>query len=138
MQQTLVFHHIGVACESIDADVRAWSILGYIADGAPFIDLGQGIRGLFMVGAGPRIELLEPTVGSMTLEPWLKRRTKLYHCGYIVSDFDEAMLWLQSTGAALARDAAHSVYFGSRIAFLMMPNMALIEIIESPDRANVA
>jgi methylmalonyl-CoA/ethylmalonyl-CoA epimerase len=130
MTHPMDFHHIGVACAAIEVEAQTWSLLGYQPEGEPFVDEAQGIRGQFMVGPGPRMELLEPTDGSTTLDPWLRRRIKLYHCGYLVPDFDAAAQWLQQAGATVARDAMRSVYFNSRIMFLMMPNMALVEIIE--------
>jgi methylmalonyl-CoA/ethylmalonyl-CoA epimerase len=130
-----VFHHLGVACESIADETETWTSLGYSPEGPPFVDQAQGIRGLFMVGSGPRIELLEATNGSSTLAPWIKRRVKFYHMGYLVRSFDAALETLLAGGATIARSPMMSVYFEARIAFLMMPNMALIEIVDArPDR----
>jgi methylmalonyl-CoA/ethylmalonyl-CoA epimerase len=126
----LSFHHLGIACERVEAEAETWSLLGYRAEGGPFEDPGQGIRGAFMVGPGPRLELLEPTPGSDTLAPWLKRRIKVYHSGYMAAKFDETLARLCASGAAMAREPMHSVYFQGRIAFLMLPNMSLIELIE--------
>jgi len=124
------FHHLGVACDSLEGEFVSWRSLGYRPEGATFVDEAQGIRGQFLVGGGPRLELLEATEGSATLAPWLKRRVKFYHAGYLVGAFDRAMDALARRGARVAREPAPSVYFGARIAFLMMPNMALIEVIE--------
>jgi methylmalonyl-CoA/ethylmalonyl-CoA epimerase len=125
------FHHLGVACESIAAEIANWELLGYHSDGAPFVDEEQGIRGLFMVGGGPRIELLEAISGSSTLTPWIKRRVKLYHMGYLVDSFDAVMETLIADGATVARSPMISLFFGARIVFLMMPNMALIELVDT-------
>ena len=132
------FHHLGVACESIEADKATWLSLGYRLENAPFVDEAQGIRGLFMVGGGPRVELLEGLEGSMTLAPWIKRRVKFYHVGYLVQSLDAAMEKLLTSGATIARSPMMSVYFQSRIAFLMMPNLALIEIIDGQGKANAS
>lgn len=126
----LEFHHIGIACEAIDDDRPTWQMLGYRIDGERFVDPAQGIRGLFMVGGGPRIELLEPLEGSQTLAPWLKRRVKLYHAGFLAADFKPALAALVDAGGMVTREPIRSAYFGSLIAFVMMPNMALLEIIE--------
>ncbi len=126
-----VFHHLGVACENIAAETEIWTSFGYRVEAAPFIDEAQGIRGLFMVGDGPRIELLEATGQSSTLGPWIKRHVKFYHMGYLVSSFDGAIETLLGAGATVARSPMMSVFFEARIAFLMMPNMALIELIDA-------
>ena len=83
-----------------------------------------------MTGGGPRIELLEDIEGSSTLVPWLRRNTKLYHMGYFAADFDTTFNSIRSRRAIVLRDPVQSVYFGARIAFLLMPNGAVIEIIE--------
>jgi hypothetical protein len=132
------FHHVGVACESIDGEVSLWEALGYRLEGSAFIDEAQGIRGQFMTGGGPRIELLEATGESQTLAPWIKRRVKFYHMGYLVEAFEASMGTLIAEGATVTRQPMMSVYFGTRIAFLMMPNMALIEIIEARQNSNTS
>jgi methylmalonyl-CoA/ethylmalonyl-CoA epimerase len=124
------FHHLGVACEQIAADAVTWAALGYRPEGGVFVDEAQGIRGLFMIGGGPRIELLEATPGSDTLAPWLKRRVKLYHMGYLVPSLGHAIDALTAQGGVVAREPLLSAYFQAPIAFLMMPNLALIELIE--------
>ena len=126
----LAFHHIGVACERIDIETEFWTSLGYQAEGDPFIDEAQGIRAKFMTGAGPRIELIEDLDGSSTLAPWLKRDVKLYHMGYLADDFDSAIISVRSQRAIVLRAPMKSVYFGTRIAFFLMPNRAVIELIE--------
>jgi len=132
------FHHVGVACESIDGELSVWETLGYRPEGKTFIDDAQGIRGQFMTGGGPRIELLEATGGSQTLAPWIKRRVKFYHMGYLVEAFEASVDALVAEGATITRQPMMSVYFGTRIAFLMMPNMALIEIIEARQHSNAS
>ena len=126
----LEFHHVGVACERIDDETEFWAGLGYRAEGEPFVDGEQGIRARFMTGGGPRIELIEALEGSTTLAPWLKRNTKFYHMGYFADDFDAAFEALRSQRALVLRAPVQSTYFGARIAFLLMPNTAVIEIVE--------
>ena len=130
----LEFHHVGVACERIDDETEFWTGLGYQAEGEPFVDGEQGIRGRFMTGGGPRIELIEALEGSTTLAPWLKRNTKFYHMGYFADDFDAAFEQIRAQRALVLRAPVQSTYFGARIAFLLMPNTAVIEIMERRHR----
>ena len=51
--------------------------LGYKPEGNRFSDARQGVAGLFLVGGGPRLELLEPLDDSDTLLPWLKSGTRM-------------------------------------------------------------
>jgi methylmalonyl-CoA/ethylmalonyl-CoA epimerase len=129
--RALTFHHIGVTCNSISEEVESWASLGYAQENEPFVDDTQGIRGVFMTGGGPRVELLEAVAGSSTLAPWIKRGVKLYHTGYLTADFDAALESFVARGAVVTRAPAQSVYFGARIAFLMQANMLLVELIET-------
>src|SRR6476620_6735190 len=54
------FHHVGVACTDIPAEVTRLAAMGYAPEGVEFEDWRQGVRGLFMGGQSPRLELLEP------------------------------------------------------------------------------
>lgn len=106
--------------------------LGYQPDGADFTDPAQGIRGRFVVGPGPRLELLEQTVGSRVLEPWLAKGVKAYHFGYEVTALDAEVERLKSAGAILVTPPQPAVAFsGRRISFLMLKNMLLVELIEA-------
>ena len=70
------------------------AILGYRAEADDFADPVQGIRGRFLIGPGPRLELLAPLPGRDVLDPWLKAGVKLYHLAYEVTEMDAAIaLW---------------------------------------------
>ena len=73
------FHHIGVATEGIADAERTYADLGYQREGAEFCDHAQGVRGIFIVGPGPRLELLEALGDSTTLDPWLRAGSRMYH-----------------------------------------------------------
>jgi methylmalonyl-CoA/ethylmalonyl-CoA epimerase len=128
------FHHVGVACRDLESEARAMLILGYRAESADFSDPGQGIRGRFVVGSGPRMELLEQTPGSQVLEPWLAKGVKAYHFGYETAELEAEVERLKSAGAILVTPAKPAVAFGGRrISFLMLKNMFLVELIEAAD-----
>jgi methylmalonyl-CoA/ethylmalonyl-CoA epimerase len=58
--KSLEFHHIGVACKDIESETKISMNLGYEIEGEDFIDPVQGVSGRFLVGGGPRLELLAP------------------------------------------------------------------------------
>ena len=127
------FHHVGVACRSIETELRAWIQLGYRPEGAVFEDPIQKIRGLFVVGCGPRLELLEPEGEGSPVAGYVARGVKFYHQAFIARDFDGALADLGRIGAKLVAGPSPAVAFqGRRIAFLMAPGMNLIEIVEAP------
>jgi methylmalonyl-CoA/ethylmalonyl-CoA epimerase len=125
------FHHIGVACNSLDREAEGFKHLRYMPEGPDFEDPIQGIQGRFLVGQGPRVELLSPLRPGGVLDPWLRRGAKMYHLAYLVADLPLELARLQATGARLVAVPVPAVAFGGRaIAFLMLPNMMLVEFIQ--------
>ena len=124
------FHHIGVACRDLDSETSRFAALGYEQEGTDFTDPIQGVSGRFLVGGGPRLELLVPLSTEGCLAPWLKTGAKLYHLAYMTPDFDGEILRLRGQGAKTVVQPVPAVAFGGRrITFLMLPNMMLVELI---------
>jgi methylmalonyl-CoA/ethylmalonyl-CoA epimerase len=140
MTDDLEFHHVGVACRDIDGEATHFATLGYTIEGAAFEDHVQGVRGLFMVGRGPRMELLEPlrdaahdaSTANGVLAPWLSSGTKLYHLAYVAPDLPHAIDAMRKRRAKLVVAPVPAVAFAGReIAFVMLPNRLLIELISA-------
>lgn len=135
------FHHVGVACRDLDLEASRFALLGYRREGPDFEDPIQGVRGRFLIGGGPRMELLVSTGPGGVLAPWLKTGQKMYHLAYEVSDIVSACAALAGAGAKTVVPPVPAVAFGGRrISFLMLPNMLLVELIEAgpppaPDRS---
>lgn len=131
----LEFHHIGVATNNLEREETYYRLLGYTEEGNIFEDPLQGIKGKFLVAPGhPRIELLQNLEGSDTLTPWLEQGVKMYHTAYLTDDIHSQINELTSKRVKLMKEPLPAVAFDGRlIAFLMMPNRALIELIESPN-----
>lgn len=126
----LFFHHVGIACRAFAAEEEVFSALGYTRESEEFMDPIQGIFGVFLIGEGPRLELLRETAEGQRLTPWLRKGIKLYHFGYEVDDMDRAIAQLRAFGAGLVVAPVPAVAFGGRkIAFFMLPNRLLIELI---------
>lgn len=125
------FHHIGVACRSIEKEFPMFSLLGYTRESAEFIDEGQGVKGVFITAPGqPRLELMEDINDSGTLAPHIKNGNKMYHFAYKVADIEKAADVLKKSRARVISPLKQSTYFGRRICFLMLPNMYMIELVE--------
>ena len=125
------FHHIGYASFDVEKEKCLLACLGYKQAGDGFVDDVQGVSGIFMAGGGPRIELMEQTPGSITLQPWLNAGIKLYHMAYLVDDISHAIEKLRSERAKLIVPPVPAVAFvGKKIAFLMLPNKFMVEVIE--------
>lgn len=126
------FHHIGIACRKLDAEQAYWSVLGYTLESPEFEDPVQKVRGRFLTGPGPRLELLAPTAEDSPVQGVLQRRTKMYHQAFETREFDKALAALEDTGARRTAEPAAAIAFGGRrIVFLMLPNGNLLEIIEA-------
>lgn len=125
------FHHIGVACSDIDKEARHLSQLGYVPEGEDFVDPLQGIRGRFLTAGGPRLELVSQLQDGGVLSPWLDSGIKLYHLAYETADLEQSIVTLQAQRARLVVRPTPAVAFNDRhIAFLMLPNMLLVELIQ--------
>lgn len=132
----LRFHHVGVACRDLEAEERMYAQIGYTREGDDFEDPIQGVRGRFLIGGGPRLELLSELPGSTVLTPWLRKGVKMYHFAYEVSDLTAADTSVVSFGAKQLVAPSPAVAFAGRcIAFYMLPNGFVIEFIEAPLRS---
>lgn len=130
----MLFHHFGVACKNLDREMGIYSMLGYASEGPDFEDPIQGVRGRFLVGGGPRVEILEALPGSDVLDPWLQNGSRIYHQAFEVSDILTTIELLENKRARVIVQPVPSVAFDGRlICFLMLKNMMLIELIESSD-----
>jgi methylmalonyl-CoA/ethylmalonyl-CoA epimerase len=128
---SLSFHHVGVACRDLQSEVQRLAPLGYRQEGSFFVDETQGVEGAFLVGGGPRLEILRPLTRDGVLSPWLKSGTKLYHLAYAVGlDMQSELFALRAQGAKQVVAPVPAIAFGgAEICFLMMPNMLLVELI---------
>jgi methylmalonyl-CoA/ethylmalonyl-CoA epimerase len=132
MMDGLRFHHLGVACRNLDRELRAFQVLGYEMLGEVFSDPIQGIRGCFLRGCGPDLELLAPLHDSSPLKPWLDRGVKIYHHAYEVDSLRDAMERLVAQGAIMMSPPKQAAAFSGReIAFVMLSNTFLIELIQA-------
>ena len=128
----LAFHHVGVACTAIAAEETFFAMLGYRREGELFEDPAQGIRGRFLAGQSPRVELLEPLASDAkgVLAPWLAQGVKLYHLAYLAPRLDATIGAMRAQRAKLVVAPVPAVAFGGReIAFVVLPNRLLVELI---------
>jgi len=125
------FHHLGYACVCLAKERDFFALLGYLQEGETFVDPVQGIVGCFLIGPGPRIELLENIPGSRTLTPWLEAGINLYHFAYAVADLDTVLAWANQQRSRVIVSPVPAVAFGGRcISFIMLRNQLMLEFIE--------
>ncbi len=134
----LTFHHIGVACHpdalTHGAEREELDLLGYCLEGEEWADDRLGMRGQFMVAAdagAPRLELVVPYGDRSPVTSWLERGIKLYHLAFLATDLSAELDRMRKHRAKLMLPPTPAVAFGGRhVAFVMLPNLLLIEMIE--------
>lgn len=132
MIEGLRFHHIGVVCRDLDSEQKMFELLGYQREGAEFVDPLQRIRGRFLVGGGPRLELLAATDDLSPVRPWLQRGVKFYHQAFETDHLEDALSDLIGRQGRVVVEPVPAVAFnGRKIAFVMLPGSLLIELIQS-------
>jgi methylmalonyl-CoA/ethylmalonyl-CoA epimerase len=125
------FHHLGVACRDLDRESLPWLALGYRVESQVFEDPIQGVKGQFLVGPGPRLELLASLAPDQPVASMVRRGITLYHQGYETPLFDQTVAALSEANNKLVKGPVPAVAFGGRqIAFFVLPNMNIVEIIE--------
>lgn len=126
----LAFHHVGVACRDFHLEEQKFAMLGYRPEGPDFHDPQQGVHGRFLIGAGPRIELLRNDAEPGVLSPWHTKGIRFYHLAYEAIDLEGEKVRLETAGAKCVVKPVPAVAFGGRnICFLMLPNLTLVELI---------
>jgi methylmalonyl-CoA/ethylmalonyl-CoA epimerase len=129
----LKFHHNGILCKNIEEEIPIYKKLGYDVESEIYIDPIQQISCLFMCTSdlSTRIELIKPTSDQSPVMPYVRRNIKMYHQAFICDNILDSINSLIQDGAILTVEPVTSVAFnGKKIAFLMLPNQMLIEIIE--------
>lgn len=115
------FHHRGIACRAFDFEQRRLVFLGYKQESTDVHDVAQRVHVRFLVGGGPRLELVRGDGRTGPLSSWLKSGVKMYHMAYEVDCIHEAIEHLVRGGAKLLMAPVPATAFaGSRIAFFML------------------
>jgi Glyoxalase/Bleomycin resistance protein/Dioxygenase superfamily len=129
-----VFHHIGLACDRIEAEIESLALIGYANEGPPVEDPIQRVRLQFFSASGgsPRLELIEPTTPDSPVRGILRRGTKFYHLAYEVPHLDDSISLLETNEFRCLAPPAPAVAFGMRrIVFMISPTLTLLELIDA-------
>ena len=127
----LDFHHLGVACESIDSGLDYYSNLGYQRETEIYTDLVLGIKCQFIIMSGaPRLELCEALPGNNVLLPWLASGSPIYHLAYKVDINWES--FQKTVGEKIVFPPTPATAFGGKnVWFTLRGNRQLVEYIEN-------
>ena len=134
MLKGLRFHHVGIACFSIDESRAFYEQMGYTGS-ATIDDPIQDIRICFLNKAGmPRIELLAPIDENSPVNRILQTQgVTPYHICYEVDDLEQAMMVLRKElkFMKVSKSAPACAIDNRRVAFMFRKDVGLIELVES-------
>jgi len=121
------FHHIGVACKDIQAELQNIRKLHKIIEETPvvFDENQQAELCMITVEDGLNIEL----VSGAPVENLLKKRISYYHICYEVDDIDQSIETLIENGGMLISLPKEAILFNNRkVAFLML-SYGIVELL---------
>ena len=126
----LAFHHIGVACQSIERELETFKTLGYAKEGDFFEDPEQGMRGLIISAKNqPTLELVENLEGQETITTFLKRGVKFYHTCYTTPKIEKAKTAFINRGWMVLSPVKEGVLF-RKICFIVNRQGFIVELGE--------
>ena len=141
MTGTLGIHHVGIAVRDLRAAVERYAVLvGGEVDHEAVVP-EQGVRAIALrVGAGPLLELLEPTVADTPVGRFIERRGEgMHHVAYEVRGIQAQLDRLRAAGVQLIDETPRTGLFGLQVAFIL-PEAAmgcLVELVEPKEQAVV-
>lgn len=124
-----VFHHIGIACQDIQEEKLQYKQLGYVESSSLFTDKAQGIKGIFLEGAGPRVELVMNHEDSTTLTGVLARGNKIYHMAYTLEKAVSLEVLCKHFDAIPLQAPTFSDFFQKKICFIQLKNDQILEFV---------
>lgn len=141
MTGTLGIHHVGIAVRDLKAAVERYAVLvGGEVDHEAVVP-EQGVRAVALrAGAGPLLELLEPTGADTPVGRFIERRGEgMHHVAYEVRGIQSHLDRLRAAGVQLIDETPRTGLFGLQVAFIH-PEAAmgcLVELVEPKEQALV-
>lgn len=130
----LIFAHVGYATKSIEKELSHFYSLGFTDASDFFIDTAQQMRAKIVQNSGTQVELVEPLDDTSHLHTILKKKINMYHMAFYTAQFDSEIERLSGEGI-LIKEATFSKFFNGRIAFILLQNRLMVEIIEQTEIA---
>jgi methylmalonyl-CoA/ethylmalonyl-CoA epimerase len=133
MLDVMNFHHVGIACEDIDATAAHYTAMGYTLH-PTVVDPLQNIRIAFLTHPSmPCLELLAPVdEKSPVVQILEKNGTTPYHICYTVPDLKDAIKQLKRQRYVVVSSAKPACALeGKEVAFLFHKEVGLIELLQA-------
>jgi len=132
MLPNALFHHVGIATESIERTAILFMEAGYRMTNLVF-DPKQNVNISFLEKAGsPLLELVEPADEKSPVRNILNKvGVSAYHFCYEVENLDDSIVQLRPKKFVLLVKPMEAIAFdGRRICFLYHKETGLIELLE--------
>jgi methylmalonyl-CoA/ethylmalonyl-CoA epimerase len=126
-------HHVAYLTKNIDRKAdELCRLLGVNRCTEPLIDLGQGVRAVFLDLGGVQLELIEPAGEDSPVAKRVLKSPGLFHLCFEVDDLDETLRRLvASEEATIIKPPQPAPAIGHRrVAFVVTTGNDLIEFVE--------
>ena len=131
--QRMQLHHVAYLTKNIDRKAEELCrILGAAKSTEPVVDVGQGVRAVFLDLGGTQLELIEPAGQDSPVAKRVLKSPGLFHLCFEVDDLDETLRRLEASGdATLVKAPQPAPAIGDRrVAFVVTTGNDLIEFVE--------
>ena len=127
-------HHVGYLTKRIDAAEKQFMLLGFSIEKSKQYDSIRKVNIEFLNNGNYRVELVEPADKESPMYPLLKHyKNTPYHFCYIVSNIDESIHDFEARGYHVIQPVEKAPCIDDyKVAFLLHPNMGIIEFVEMP------
>jgi methylmalonyl-CoA/ethylmalonyl-CoA epimerase len=123
-------HHVGCAVASIESSIQSYTTGLQFSRVSDVVEIAsQQVRVCFIETApSVYIELVEGLSDDAPVSSFLKRRQHYYHVCYSTPDVRQSVQHLEANGFRLLSVFASEAFNGADCAFLLNPEMALVEL----------
>jgi methylmalonyl-CoA epimerase len=125
--------HIGIAVKSLEQAIKVYeAAIGLQVTGFDHVE-DQGVRVAMIAVGESRIELVEATRADSAIEKFISKRGEgIHHIALRVSNIDETLQRLKSSGVRLVDSTPKPGAHNTRVAFIhpSSTNGVLLELVE--------
>ena len=134
-ENSLEFHHIGVATDNLEKAIEVYAFLGYsLQHQEIYHDPIQQVNIVFVAKTGhPLVELISPATENSPIKAILnKMGASPYHSCFEVINIDMTIKFLREKRFVVISKPVPAVAFnGRKVAFLFQANIGIIELLEA-------
>ena len=125
-------HHIGYLVKNIEKSIREFECLGYSIQQNIMLDDYRKVKICFLKKDGYVVELVSPVCENSSVAGLMKKKENTaYHICYETDNIDMEIQHLCEMGYVICSEKHEAVAIeGKPVAFLMHPNLGMIELLD--------